>query len=161
MLGDRILCLENALRQASPETDKVARNEEAARLPEADVPSDDVQPSISTEQVVDISSDTAEIGAEPTPTDSATPASDDFGLKEQRSPKKIEAMKITVISVRKNLSGRYVFDTADSQTWIQTDQRTVRLENTPFTAEIRPASMGSFYLKPDAGSVSIRVRREK
>jgi hypothetical protein len=160
-VGDQILCLENALRQESSATDKAQRNEEAVRLSEADIPPDNDLPSISDEQIVDISSDSTEIGAESTLTDSATPASDDFGLNDQRSPKKIEAMRVTVITVRDNLSGRYVFETADGQIWLQTDQRNVRPANTPFTAEIRPASMGSFFLKPDTSNVSVRVRREK
>lgn len=160
-VADRIICLENALRRASTETGQAARNQEAMRLPETDMSRDDDQPNDSLEQVADSGSDSPDIQAESTATDSAAPASNVSELKDQRATKEIEAMKVTVTAVRRSLNRRYVFETADGHTWLQTDQRNVRLGNAPFTAEIRPASMGSFYLKPDAGSVSIRVRREK
>ena len=160
-VGDRILCLENALRQAPPEIDNGPQNEEAVRLRETVILSDDIQPNIAVNQLTDVSLDSVGTEADSTPTSDATPQSDDFGLKDQRPSKETATMRVTVISVRKNLNRRYIFETADGHTWLQTDQRTVRLADTPFTAEIRPASMGSFFLKPASGGVSIRVRREK
>ena len=70
-------------------------------------------------------------------------------------------MQVTVTAVTKNLLGKLVFETENGQVWLQVDQRVVRLDDTPFAAEIRPATMGSFFLRPDDGRVSIRVRREK
>jgi hypothetical protein len=88
-------------------------------------------------------------------------ANENFGLKEERPPKETNAVQVTVTSVRKNLTNRFIFETENGQVWLQTDQRTVRYGDVPFQAEIRPASMGSFFLRPVAGGASVRVRREK
>lgn len=160
-VGDRIICLENALRQVSPETDQAERSEEAVKPSDTDVPPDESQSSASVNQPTDIDSDLPDVETESTPTDRGAPVSDDLEPKDQRPPKEIEAMKVTVTTLRRGLNNRYVFETTNGQVWLQTDQRNVRLGDAPFAAEIRPASMGSFYLKPDAGNVSIRVRREK
>ncbi len=178
-VGDRILCLEDALRQSS--------NAAAERDPAADVspasakqtetapPSEskdresfreaDVSPA-STKQSETAPPSEAEV---PSPAAQATSITTDdtpvtkenYGLKEQRPPKEIDTIQVTVTSVRKNLTNRFIFETEDAQVWLQTDQRTARYGDTPFNAEIRPASMGSFFLKPASGGVSIRVRREK
>jgi len=86
---------------------------------------------------------------------------ENYGLKEKRPPQEANTLQVTVTSVSKNLSNRFVFETESGQIWLQTDQRRARFEDTPFKAEIRPGSMGSFFLKPDSSTVSVRVRREK
>lgn len=86
---------------------------------------------------------------------------ENYGLKESRQPTEANTLQVTVISVRENLSNRFVFETEAGQVWLQIDQRRARYEDTPFEAEIRPGSMGSFFLKPRSSSVSVRVRREK
>jgi hypothetical protein len=91
----------------------------------------------------------------------AVVADENYGLKEPRLPAEANTLQVTVTSVRKNLSNKFVFETAAGQVWLQTDQRRVRYKDTPFEAEIRPASMGSYFLKPVSSSVSVRVRREK
>ena len=125
-VGDRILCLENALRQSRNEVDPTPVAEATS------VPADD------------------------TPV-----ANENFGLKAKRPPKEENAIQVTVASVRKNLNNKFVFETENGQVWLQTDQRKVRYRDIPFEAEIRPASMGSFFLKPVVGGVSVRVSREK
>jgi len=91
----------------------------------------------------------------------AVVANENYGLKESRVPTEANTLQVTVTSVRKNLSNKFVFATEAGQVWLQIDQRSVRYEDTPFEAEIRPASMGSYFLKPGSSSVSVRVRREK
>lgn len=95
------------------------------------------------------------------PANETPPANENFGLKEKRPPKDENAIRVTVISVRENLNSKFVFETENGQVWLQTDQRKVRYRDIPFEAEISPASMGSFFLKPVAGGVSIRVNRDK
>jgi hypothetical protein len=86
---------------------------------------------------------------------------ENFGLKEKRPVEDATTMRVTVTSVRKSLRNMLIFETENGQVWQQTDQRTVRYEDTPFEADIRPGSMGSFFLKPESGSMSIRVRRDE
>jgi len=136
-VGDRILCLENALRQSSQEM--------------VETPVAEAAPVIET----------AVVEAPPANVENARRADENFGLKEKRPPKETNAVQVTVMSVRKNLTNRFIFETENGQLWLQTDQRTVRYGDVPFDAEIRPASMGSFFLRPVAGGVSVRVRREK
>jgi carboxypeptidase Q len=91
----------------------------------------------------------------------AAAADENYGLKKPRLPTEANTLQVTVTSVRKNLSNKFVFETEAGQVWLQVDQRRTRYEDTPFEAEIRPASMGSFFLKSGSSSVSVRVRREK
>lgn len=151
-VGDRILCLEDALRASS--------NEVAETPPDADLAAtsaigNEASPPIESE----VSSSAAE--AETVLTADSSLATERYGLKEQRAPREANTIQVTVTSVRKNLGNRLIFETEDGHIWLQTDQRSVRYEDTPFTAEIRPASMNSFFLKPDSGGVSVRVRRKK
>ncbi len=151
-VGDRILCLEDALRQSS--------NAAAESDPVADVaPASAKQTETAPPSQAKIPSSAAE--ATPVLTDDASLTKENYGLKEQRPPKETNIIQVTVTSVRKNLSNKFVFETEDGQIWLQTDQRTLRYGDTPFEAKIRPASMGSFFLKPDSGGASVRVRRQK
>ncbi len=151
-LGDRILCLEDALLESS--------NEVAAAHPEADQAA---TPAIENAAPFPVESEVPLTAAEAEPVNTADPAPDaeNYGLKEQRPPREMNTIQVTVTSVRKSLGNRYIFETEDGQVWVQTDQRTVRYEDTPFRVRIRPASMSSFFLKPESGGVSVRVRRKK
>jgi len=151
-VGDRILCLEDALRGSS---NAVAETPHDADLAATSVLGNEASPPIESE----VSSSAAE--AETVLTGDSSLATERYGLKEQRPPREANTIQVTVTSVRKNFSNRLIFETEDGHVWLQTDQRTVRYEDTPFKAEIRPASMNSFFLKPDSGGVSVRVRREK
>ncbi len=151
-VGDRILCLEDALRESSKELAEIhPEGDLAATLTTDSVASPPFKsevppPAVEPEAVLAVAS---------------SPDTENYGLKEQQPPKETNTIQVTVTSVRKNLSNKFVFETEDGQIWLQTDQRTVRYGDTPFEAEIRPASMGSFFLKPASGGASVRVRREK
>jgi hypothetical protein len=178
-VGDRILCLEDALRQASDEAsesdptaadDSPVSAEQMGKLPPKPVVREsaaeaDVVPASATRTAPSPLSETEvpppAAQADSISPDATSPTNDNYGLKEQRPPKESMAIQVTVTSVRKNLSNRFVFETQEGQVWLQTDQRTVRYGDAPFEAEIRPASMGSYFLKPDSGGASVRVRREK
>jgi len=151
-VGDRILCLEDALRQSSSE---LAQSQPEPKTPPA--PAGQAATPAPYEDPLP--------GSTPEPRRQSTgdpvTTKESFGLKADRPAKDTNAIRVTVVSMRKNLGNKFVFETGDGQVWLQTDQRTIRYGDVPFEAEIRPASMGSFFLKPDAGGVSVRVRREK
>lgn len=151
-VDDRILCLENALRQSSSELGE-------SRLEAAVSPKSAKQTVTSPPPEVAVSLSAAV--ATSALTDDAPVTDESYGLKEPRPAQEASTLQVTVASVRKNLSNRFIFETEDGQIWLQTDQRRTRYEDTPFKAEIRPGTMGSFFLKPDSSDVSVRVRREK
>ena len=150
--GDRILCLENALRQSSSE---LAQSQAKPETP----PAATGQAATPAPNEAPLPASTTEAPREWTGDPVST--NESFGLKADRSARDANAVQVTVVSMRKNLGDKFVFETEDGQVWLQTDQRTIRYGDVPFEAEIRPASMGSFFLKPYAGGVSVRVRREK
>jgi len=76
-------------------------------------------------------------------------------------PGEADTITVTVTAVKKNLQGKWVFETSGGEVWLQTGQRVARFMDTPFDAEIRPAAMGSYFIRPSDGGVSVRVRREK
>jgi len=158
-VGDRILCLEDALRQSSKE---VAEPPVVTILPPTETPVVEAMPVKKT--AVAEAPPVKETAAAVTPTamdEAVPPADESFGLKEKRPPKEAKAVQVTVTSVRKSLTNKFIFETENGQLWLQTDQRTLRFGDVPFEAEIRPASMGSFFLRPLSGGASVRVRREK
>jgi hypothetical protein len=87
-------------------------------------------------------------------------AVDEFGLKQKESRESV-SITVTVNGIRKNLSDHFIYKTTDGQVWVQIDSRRPRYDEVPFIAEIRTASLGSFFLKPKSDGFSVRVRREK
>lgn len=140
-VGDRILCLETALRRSSPEV--VSPPPEARVSP----PPENVAPKI--------------VETTPEVNETAPLVDPDYGLKEKRPVEEATTMRVTVTSVRKSLRNKLIFETEEGHVWQQTDQRSVRYDDAPFAAEIRPGSLGSFFLKPDSSNLSVRVRRDK
>lgn len=109
--GDRILCLETALRNTST-------------------------PAVSEA--------TSPVGTEDT----------------LSAPVTMESMDVEIIEVRKSGYGKLLFITADGQIWQQTDMKSVGYREFPFDAIIREAAAGGFFIRPLAGGVSVRVRRQ-
>ena len=85
---------------------------------------------------------------------------EEFGLKEKESRESV-SITVTVNGIRKNLTDHFIYTTTDGQVWVQIDTRRPRYDEVPFIAEIRTASLGSFFLKPKSDGFSVRVRREK
>ena len=129
-VGDRILCLEDALRQSSSET---TESDSAADVAPASTKQTEISPPSEAQVPAPAAQATSIL------TDNASLTNENYGLKEQRPPKETNTIQVTVTSVRRNLSNKFVFETKDGLIWLQTDQRTVRYGDTPFEAEIRRA----------------------
>jgi hypothetical protein len=67
---------------------------------------------------------------------------------------------IVVVGIRALPGREATFTTEDGVAWVQTDsQRLVGLPDTPFAAEIKPGTMGSYFLVPTERGRAVRVRR--
>ena len=66
---------------------------------------------------------------------------------------------ITVISLRRNLSGFAVFETAEGEVWIQTDLTNRSFPPTPFSARVERAVLRGYFLRVEDGGFRIRARR--
>jgi len=152
--GQRLSCYDQLLRPAKAADQTgfpvTAENRDGA---EPDLPTEPQQPApqIQPDQAA---SSVAEAVQDMPVTD------DNFGLKEKQARESV-ARSVRVTGIRKDLTGHFVYTTEDGQVWLQIDKRRVRYDEVPFVAEIRTASLGSFYLKPESYGVSVRVRREK
>lgn len=158
--GDRILCLEEALRRLDSDSDAPVSGEAPVDANATGVVSEvpAPQPQGAAETVMSAAPDPSSEQAAGVPADGA----DSFGLPpEQSQPERPETMLVTVTSVRQNAYGKLVFSTERGQEWIQTDQASRRFRDIPFDAEIRAAASGSFFLRRASGGPSIRVRRRK
>ena len=98
--------------------------------------------------------------AEAAPAVVPAPSSRDAAVDGRRSrPPAEESVDITVVEVRRNLSGLAVFVTADDGIWVQISMRNRRYPRTPFIARVERASMNSHFLVPVDGGIAVRVRR--
>ena len=68
---------------------------------------------------------------------------------------------ISVVSVRRNLSGLAVFETADGELWVQTDISDRRYPPVPFAARIERARLRGNFLRVQDGGFRVRVRRTR
>jgi len=66
---------------------------------------------------------------------------------------------ISVVSVRRNLSGLAVFETADGELWIQTDISNRRYPPVPFAARIERALLRGYFLRVQDRGFRVRVRQ--
>ena len=139
--AERLACYDRALRPAAPAPS--AAPVPAARVPEARA----VAPADDRSQERRVRESAAP--APPAP----APAAPRAGDEEPAS------VAIVVVGMRA-LPGRETTFTADDGTaWVQTDsQRLLGLPDTPFTAEIRPGAMGSYFLVPAGRVRAVRVR---
>lgn len=68
---------------------------------------------------------------------------------------------ISVVSVRRNLSGLAVFETADGELWVQTDISNRRYPPVPFAARIERALLRGYFLRVQDGGFRVRVRKTR
>lgn len=148
--GDRILCLEAALRRLSP-------------APQARSAAGDVQaggqPEIAAEPPV-----RAELPAAAAAGNSTDRAGDveQFGLSDaQKKQERPDSITVEVTRVSESAYGKMLITTADGQVWRQTDQARARMPEVPFNAEIRSGAAGSFFIQASSGGRAVRVRRER
>ncbi len=69
-----------------------------------------------------------------------------------------DGIEVTVVDVRRNLSGLAVFLTEDNGTWVQISTRDRAYPETPFSARITGGLMGGRFLTPESGGIAVRVR---
>ncbi len=153
-VGDRILCLENALRPA------------AGDFRESDIPGavEPVAPE-NTATIDDTGVDTIDAEAQVT-SDVVTSAGNDeteqLGLgKPRKNPDPQNSIDVIVVAVSKSAYGKLVFTTGSGQVWQQTDHGTPRYRQIPFEATIRQGASGSHFIQPQKGGVAVRVKRRK
>lgn len=66
---------------------------------------------------------------------------------------------ISVVSMRRNLSGFAVFETADGDIWVQTDITSRRYPPIPFSARIERALLRGYFLRVLDEGFRVRVRK--
>ncbi len=147
--GDRILCLENALRD--------------------DFGDSEVRESpIAVTEVTQDTAATAEKAVEPN-VEIATDAEgtrkqevEQFGLTEkQKKAAPVTSIEVAIVAVSKNAYGKLIFTMENGQVWQQTDKRSLRYKDLPIDATIRNGASGSHFMQPLDGGVAVRVKRTR
>jgi hypothetical protein len=181
-VGDRILCLEDALRESSQPGEAAV----AADAVVEENPTPESGASAAAAAVAVGSAEFAEEVTEPAgqsvPTDvaSATQAAEtipaavdavtaadtseaqQFGLsKVQNKPKPLDSVNVVVVAVDRSAYGKLLYTTDSGQVWRQTDQGRPSYRQIPFDAEIRKGAAGSFFIRPLSGGAAVRVKRSK
>jgi len=70
-----------------------------------------------------------------------------------------EATSIVVVGMRKYPGRSATFTTDRGDVWIQIGAESVYLPKVPFDAELRPASMGTYFMRPSDHGWRVHVRR--
>jgi hypothetical protein len=140
--AERLACYDRALRgtPAAPETPSARdqrREERNVRRAEAPAPQ-----------------------AAPSPAPAATPPPAAVARPTQATATPA-IVPLVIVGVRA-LPGRgATFTTEDGQVWIQTDTQRVLYPDVPFSAELKPGAMGSYFLVPkDRRAVRVRQQRD-
>jgi len=88
--------------------------------------------------------------------DVATPAAAPSSGTDAEQP---EATPVVVVGMRKYPGRSATFMTDKGDVWIQIGAESVYLPKVPFDAELRPASMGTYFLRPSDYGWRVQVRR--
>ncbi len=154
-VGDRILCLENALRPADGDS----------RENDIPIATEPVAQDNTTAAISDTSDDTIDAAVEVTSAAAASAGkteTEQFGLdKAQKNPDPLTSIDVIVVAVSKSAYGKLIFTTGSGQVWQQTDHGTPRYRQIPFEATIREGASGSHFIQPQKGGVAVRVKRRK
>lgn len=148
---ERLRCYDDALRPAAAAAP--ARTAPAAPAASAAGRSAEAPPSAATAAPAERAPRTVEVPARTAP----PPATARTAEARTAEP---EPVRVRVVEARGLAANRLLFVTDDGQMWRQTDGRRARLDEPPFTAEIRPGALGSWFLVPE-DRPAIRVRRER
>lgn len=145
--AERLACYDKALRPAAP-------TPAAAPAPRTVAP----EPPAPAAASRDERRQERRVRESAAPAPAAAPAAP--GARRAGAPADENIVPVIVVGMRA-LPGREVtFTTEDGAAWVQTDsQRLVGLPDTPFAAEIKPGTMGSYFLVPTARGRAVRVRR--
>lgn len=154
-VGDRILCLEDALRPAAGDP----------RENEIPIAVEPVAQDNTTAAISDTSDDTIDAAVEVTSAAAASAGkteTDQFGLdKAQKNPDPLTSIDVIVVAVSKSAYGKLIFTTGSGQVWQQTDHGSPRYRQIPFEATLREGASGSHFIQPQTGGVAVRVKRKK
>lgn len=133
--AERLACYDRALRPAAP------------------APAAAPEPAASTAADERRQERRARESTAPAP--AAAPAARSAGAPADES-----IVPVIVVGMRALPGREATFTTEDGVAWVQTDsQRVVGLPDTPFAAEIKPGTMGSYFLVPTERGRAVRVRR--
>jgi hypothetical protein len=137
--AERLACYDKALRPAAPAP---------AATPEPAAPLTARPDERRQEPRVRESGAPAPAAAPPAPAAPRTGARADVAI-----------VPVVVVGMRALPGRETTFTTEDGVAWVQTDsQQLIGLPATPFTAEIRPGAMGSYFLVPTERGRAVRVR---
>ena len=157
-VGDRILCLEDALRPAAGDA-----QENEIQISAEPVAQDVTATIEDTSDITD--DDTIDAAVEVTSAAAASAGkteTDQFSLdKTQDKPVSPTSIDVIVVAVTESAFGKFVFTTGSGQVWQQTDHGTPRYRQIPFDATIREGASGSHFIQPQNGGVAVRVKRRK
>ena len=149
-VGDRILCLEDALRPAAGDP-----RENEVPVAVEPVARDTV---VTIDETIDaeakVTSDVV-VTADKTETEQFGPG------KAQKDPDPLASIDVIVLAVSKSAYGKLVFTTGSGQVWQQTDHGSPRYRQIPFEATLRKGASGSHFIQPQTGGVAVRVKRRK
>ena len=153
-VGDRILCLEDALRPAAgdpgeneiPIAVEPVAPDNTATIDDTGVETIDGEAQVTSDVVATADkTETEQFGPGKTP-------------KKPDSPTSVE---VTVVAVSESAYGKLVFTTGSGQVWQQTDHGSPRYRQIPFEATLRKGASGSHFIQPQTGGVAVRVKRIK
>lgn len=96
--------------------------------------------------------------ADGSPAEAASPTAQPGVAVEVDESVADDGIEVTVVDVRRNLSGLAVFLTENNGTWVQISTRERSYPGTPFAARITGGLMGGRFLTPDSGGIAVRVR---
>lgn len=134
--GERILCLENALRGDLGEPDG---NAHAVPVAEGQ------QKTAATEQQ-------STNAKENVAADANQAESSQFGLTErQKKPDPGSSIAVVVVEVSKTAYGKLIYTTDSGQVWLQTDKKSIRYKQLPIDMTIRDGASGSYCIQPRSG----------
>ncbi len=153
-VGDRILCLEDALRPATGDSRE-------SEMPGAVEPVAPDNTATNDDTGVDIIDAEAQVTSDVAATADKT-ETEQFGPgTAQATPDVQTSIDVIVLAVSKSAYGKLVFTTGSGQVWQQTDQGSPRYRQIPFEATLRKGASGSHFIQPQTGGVAVRVKRIK
>lgn len=146
--GDRILCLEDALRGESATPAASESPTLTAESVQDDAPI--AEQAMHAEETIVVAANARETEIE------------QFGLtEEQKNPDPVTSIDVVVVKLSKTAYGNLIYTTDSGQVWMQTDQKSVRYQQLPVEMTIRDGASGSHFIQPQSGGVAVRVKRRQ
>jgi hypothetical protein len=150
--AERLACYDRALRGPAPAAPPAATPAPGSQAaPRSDAPAAAATPVAPAEPRRERR--VRESAAPPAPAAPRAPVAGRNGDADE------EIIPIVIVSTRALPGRETTFTAQDGTSWVQTDsQRITGLPDTPFDAEIKPGSMGSYFLIAKDRQRAIRVR---